>query len=199
MKGTYRAPGFHWSARALALLGRDSDLSVARRLGVSKSTVNLKRLELGIASRHQKPSPVRWSATMLRLLGEVTDVGIARRYRMTKSTVKRKRDALGIGPPFTPRAVARTRAPLEILKLPNPEVLGRYGISQSTLSTLRGELGVPAPHVPDLRWTKVRLARLGKVIDRELALESGFDEHFTKPVDIQQLRRLFASLCMPVP
>jgi len=33
--------------------------------------------------------------------------------------------------------------------------------------------------------------------DRQLALEMGFDEHLTKPVDFMHLRALFASLTMP--
>jgi CheY-like chemotaxis protein len=31
----------------------------------------------------------------------------------------------------------------------------------------------------------------GQAADRDKALEAGFDEHLVKPVDVQQLQRLF--------
>ncbi len=168
--GTFRPPGFHWSARALGLLGRDSDPNVARRLRVSRSTVALKRLELGIPSYGRRPEPVRWSAGMLALLGKVTDAEISRRYAMTKNTVMRKRSQLGIPSPLTPRAVARTPALSQILKrLPDQELRGEHGLSRTTVRILRRELGIVAPETPDPRWTRKWLARLGNELDRTLA------------------------------
>ena len=40
----------------------------------------------------------------------------------------------------------------------------------------------------------VAMTGSGTASDRELALESGFDEHMTKPVDIQRLQSLFNNL-----
>ncbi len=172
--GTFRPPGFHWSERALALLGRDSDANVARRLRVSRSTVLLKRLELAIPSYGRRPAPVRWSARMVALLGKVTDAEISRRYGMTKNTVMRKRRELGIPSPLAPRAVARTPALAQILKaLPDQDVRREHGLSRSTVRILRRELGIAAPETPDPRWTREWLARLGKELDRTLAGSMG--------------------------
>lgn len=40
----------------------------------------------------------------------------------------------------------------------------------------------------------VAMTGSGTATDRELALESGFDEHMTKPVDIRRLHKLFNNL-----
>ncbi len=42
----------------------------------------------------------------------------------------------------------------------------------------------------------VALTGSGQTIDREAALESGFDEHLTKPVGIRRLRQLFSTLSL---
>lgn len=166
-------PGFHWSARAVALLGSDFDGNVARRLHVSHTTVSLKRLKFGIPSHGRHLAAVRWSPGMLALLGKVTDAEISRRYGMATNTVMRKRSALGIPSPLTPRPVARTAALSQILKkLPDRELRDEHGLSRSTVSTLRQELGIPAPGSGP-RWTREWLARLGKELDRTLARSMG--------------------------
>ncbi len=45
----------------------------------------------------------------------------------------------------------------------------------------------------------VALTGSGTEIDRKSALDSGFDEHLTKPVDIQCLRKLFERLSVSIP
>ena len=51
---------------------------------------------------------------------------------------------------------------------------------------------------PDMQMVyMVAITGSDQEFDRKLALELGFDEHMTKPVDFKQLRELFASLTMP--
>ncbi len=45
----------------------------------------------------------------------------------------------------------------------------------------------------------VALTGSGTAIDRKSALESGFDEHLSKPVDIQSLRNLFERVSVSIP
>jgi hypothetical protein len=172
-KGTFRPEGFHWSARALDLLGGASDSKVAHRLGVSRATVLLKRLELGIHACHRRRPPVRWSIQMLNLLGKVTDDEIHHRFGIGKNAVRRKREDLGIPPTHRARPVARTRDLLKILKLSNAEIRSRFRVSNSTVGTLRREFGIAAPNVRAFRWTRDRLARLGQEPDTVLGRSMG--------------------------
>lgn len=92
-----RAPGFRpgrWTAALVARLGKQSDASLARELGLDRSSVWAKRESLGIA----RWSPKRvWTAAETRWLGRLTDREIARRLGLSAETVGQKRRSLGIG------------------------------------------------------------------------------------------------------
>jgi hypothetical protein len=96
-------PGFRWARRALASLGRASDRAVARRLGISVTTVCLKRLELGIPSYGPRPF-FNWTPERLKRLGKRPDTELAREFGLNPMTVWAKRQALGI-----PRYLRRGR------------------------------------------------------------------------------------------
>ncbi len=87
--------GFHWTARALALLGKGSDRAVAGRLGISETTVCLKRQAVGVPSCNPRPA-FNWTAKRLALLGRRPDTELAREFGLNNNTVLSKRRALGI-------------------------------------------------------------------------------------------------------
>jgi hypothetical protein len=165
---------FHWTPQALALLGKASDRAVARRLGISATTVFHKRLALGIPSYKPPPKRITWTAEMLGRLGRVPDVEIAACFGIGKDSVAFKREELGIPPAeHVGHPIRRSPELVELLKLPNPVLRKRYGISKATALKLRREFGLRTPDSRNLRWTPERRAKLGKVPDAELAKEMG--------------------------
>ncbi len=82
------------SARELALLGRISDGMLARRLGISKTTVWKRRRELNIPACYVGPLKIAWTPTMLRDLGRLMDREFAERYGVSRSTAQGKRQEM---------------------------------------------------------------------------------------------------------
>jgi DNA-binding CsgD family transcriptional regulator len=90
------APGLRpgrWTEELVARLGKQSDASFARELGIDRSSVWAKRRSLGI--RWWSPKRV-WGQKELRWLGRLTDREIARRLGLSAETVGQKRRSLGI-------------------------------------------------------------------------------------------------------
>jgi hypothetical protein len=94
--GKAHEPKIVWTKARIALLGKLSDTEAARKLGLSRSTVRLKRRELRIPSN--ETPPVRWTASMIALLGSLPDAEVARRLGLDDDAVSRKRWKLGIAP-----------------------------------------------------------------------------------------------------
>lgn len=90
--------GRQWSESELALLGKDKDDVVARKVGVSTSAVAAKRRELYIPPFRPPGNPSQrvWSDEELSLLGNASDSDIAARLKVSITTVGNKRRALGI-------------------------------------------------------------------------------------------------------
>ncbi|NLP63310.1 hypothetical protein [Paraburkholderia sacchari] len=84
-----------WTAKEIALLGTVSDAQVAERIGgISFSTVQKKRQELGIPSA--MPAHFPWLPEHLALLGVLDDAELARLTGRSTRAVNQKRNKLGI-------------------------------------------------------------------------------------------------------
>jgi hypothetical protein len=166
--------GYPWTRRTLKLLGRASDRDVARQLGISATSVGFKRTLLGIPPFVESVGRVDWTDEMVALLGTVSDRQFVRRFPMGLDTVHLKRKELGIAPHVAPRQkFRRTAAIRHLLRLPNPEVMGKTGFSKATLLALRREFAIPAPSTRRARWKPALIALFGKVPDAEVARRAG--------------------------
>jgi hypothetical protein len=88
-------PKKFWSAKRIALLGTQSDAAIAKGLGVSITSVALKRRECGIPS--YSGATVRrcpWGETELGLLRTYTDDEIAKMTGRSIQEVAAKRKSL---------------------------------------------------------------------------------------------------------
>ncbi len=157
-----------WSRRALALLGTAPDVTVARKLRLSREQVWWKRRLLGVASfvpaRH-----IHWPAAAVERLGKEPDRRIARDLGLRPAVVKAKRERLGLPPYEYAVPIARGRRWKTLLKLTNGQISARYGLSSHAISKLRREYGMPAPG--RARWTPDVLRRLGTQSDLSIARE----------------------------
>jgi DNA-binding CsgD family transcriptional regulator len=169
-----RAASFPWTKWAVAQLGTASDAEVAKRLGLSRTTVMLKRQELDIPTHKPALKPITWTAEMIALLGKVTDTEVARRFGIHQVSVLRKREELSIPPKQHGKPVARTRTLRSILRLPNRELWTRYAVSPTVAWALRRKLGIATPDDDrKVVWTKRALVRLGKEPDLSIAKDMG--------------------------
>ncbi len=133
---------FRWTKQRIALLGKESDGKVARRLEISTPAVWRKRVQLGIRAVIPKEH-IEWTQARSALLGKFSDRSLAKRWGVKPETIARKRAALGI-PPFVRTTPPRqTRALKSILRLPIHEICKRYRVSTETVKKLRQELGIP--------------------------------------------------------
>jgi len=147
---TYIRPsGYRWTARAIALLGTDSDRNIAKRLGLWDSQVSFERQRRGIPPFKTRSPNAVWTPELLALLGTVPDKVIARRMRTRAATVTRKRRVLGIAAYYhRSRPISRDAKLVKLLALPNAEIMRRTGIAPSTVSKLRREYGIKPPPRP---------------------------------------------------
>jgi len=138
-----RSPyAFRWTKQQIALLGKESDRKVAKRLGLAVPTVWRKRVQLGIRALTPKQH-IEWTKTRSAVLGKLSDKGLAKRWGAKAETIARKRTELGIAPFVSTTPPRHTRAPEAILRLPIHEIYQRYRVSTETIKNLRRELGIP--------------------------------------------------------
>ena len=133
---------FRWTKQQIALLGKESDRKMARRLGISAPAVWRKRVQLGIRALTPKQH-IEWTKARSALLGKLSDKVLAKRWGVKAETIARKRTELGIEP-FVRTTPPRPTRPLKaILRLPVHEICRRYRVSTETIKRLRRELGIP--------------------------------------------------------
>lgn len=162
-----------WTPDVLRRLGKQSDVSIARELGIQSPSVLYKRRRLGIP---RWESGRRWKKSELRLLGRSSDVDVARRLGVLVNLVRVRRKALGMAPYRKVAPIEKSPRLKDSLRLPNRELGERYGLSPDVIHRLRRQHGIPAPGRPPAgRWTKAVVARLGRVSDAQVARELGID------------------------
>lgn len=121
-----------WNQDALALLGTDSDMTIAIKLGVSHSTVMKKRKELGIPACHKAANTI-WTPEMDSLVATGTDADVAQQLGLTEYQVMYRRRQLGKSPSSVVQAVytGSSRVPLdadimEKIKSLEPHLISKY-------------------------------------------------------------------------
>ena len=87
-------PG-QWTNDEIALLGTASDTNLAERLKISRTTVTMMRLKLGI-ERHRYDRRHKWTDSELALLGTMYDREIAAMLNISSAQVQKKRVELNI-------------------------------------------------------------------------------------------------------
>lgn len=86
-----------WTEREIALMGTKTDVEVARELGISKVTVQKKRVQLGITTDFSRTlDRGKWTPEILARLGEEPLQKIAEELGVTREAVRRKCLKLGI-------------------------------------------------------------------------------------------------------
>ena len=83
-----------WTPEMIAKLGQDTDVRVARELGVSWREVFSTRHALGIPKRADS----KWSPEALAKLGKRSDAWVAKEFGLTRQAVHKKRKRLSIPP-----------------------------------------------------------------------------------------------------
>jgi hypothetical protein len=170
-RGRVSGRGYPWQPEEIALLGKVSDRSLAKQLGLSTSTVANKRIRLSIAPWRARPPEVAWTPAMHRLLGKIPDQAIARRYSISDSSVMQERRRRGIRPVMDRRGIEHTPELLELLKLPPSEVRRRTGLNPGTIAALKRKYNIKSAKVSELRYTPEITSRLGTEPDRAIAAD----------------------------
>jgi len=79
-----------WTSEVLAMLGKVSDMKIARKIGLAAPSVLMKRRKLGIPPAPYR-KPVKWTYKMVQLLSTMPDSAIAKKLGIGQTTVIRKR------------------------------------------------------------------------------------------------------------
>ena len=135
-----------WSKSEINLLGTEKDGAVAKKIGVSTSSVASKRRELGVKPfRSLKRRPQRvWSKEELSLLGKISDTELAEKINVSITTIGNKRRELGIEK-FSKPERDWTESEVTLLgTLPDNEVAKKLGIPNHIVYFKRKSLNIQA-------------------------------------------------------
>jgi hypothetical protein len=135
-----------WTAKEITLLGTMPDPELARRLGRTRSAVQLKRHRRGIRMFHYVP---RWKPEELALLGKVSDEEVARQTGRSLVAIKAERleDTNARFPTHTPSwPLSRwTEANKAVLREgSNREVMARLGCPKYAIEQARKAFHIPS-------------------------------------------------------
>jgi len=175
--------GYDWPESSIKLLGKMSDLDVAKELNISRSVVNYKRKVLGIPPCTPPHEKIEWTVEMIKLLGVIPDMELSRRFKIHPYSVKRKKDILGIPTNSNKfKKIARTDIFKRLLQLPNQEIIKRTGLGEGTILKLRKEYGIKGTDVRRLKveWTPEKITRLGKESDPKIAKDMGINPEIVR-------------------
>ena len=129
----------NWVQDMLNILGTDTDISIAKRLGIGKSSVRVKREELGIPPRGRT---MIWTPEMLEDLGKYSDRIVAEKWDIGHGCVNRKRAELGI--PVAHKGTLWTQEMLLKFGMCADHILAdEWGLHRSTVAIKRRSLGIP--------------------------------------------------------
>jgi hypothetical protein len=186
-----------WTEDVLAQLGKATDASIARSLGVSSMTVQRKREQLGIPRRKvsmissDRSVEFSWTAESLALLGAESDASVAAKLGLNRKGVWAKRTSLGI-PRCSKRAKSKEVLSEELIsklgKVPDSDLAREYQVPDYLLYTLRKERSIAA------------FVRTDPVIDelkRELGTASDYTLATKYSVSPSRVRNLRNTLNIP--
>ena len=165
-----RRPRTIWDDAKLALLGTVADATLAASLGVTRTTITNKRLELKIpAFVTQKDH--KWKASDRKQLGVISDLNLSKKLGICSSQVRNMRLKLGI-----PAYQNKTEFPAAAVKLlgvePDSHISERFGMSAALVArerTLRGIGRAPHPGRGDLALPKKAIKDIGWLLDTLVA------------------------------
>ncbi len=155
-----------WPRRLLALLGKRSDLEIARRAGISPHVVARERRRLGIAPFRYKPPRIiprnrEVAAIVRKPIDEACEILV-----IAARTVQTIRKELGISRP--PRPDPWTKSALDRLgTVPDAEIAAELGIRVNRVVKKRLAIGRPPALLRP--WTPEEDALLGTRPDAEIA------------------------------
>ena len=132
-----------WTEDRLALLGKQSDTSLADQLGVSWSVVRVKRKALGIPRFDPLRTLLAEQPELIDQLGVVTDKQIASLAGVSPSRVRHYRNAIGRTSPAPEKHPVPEAALAYLGREIDAEVAKRFGVSASAICALRRRRGIP--------------------------------------------------------
>lgn len=180
----YIKPEQLWKPREVRLLGMATDEEVARKLGRSLNSVELKRARLGIAVFPKR----QLNAREMVLLGKLPDVELAARFGRTVKAIQYWRAKLG-RTYFATKKRGWTWRELQLLgKHSDAELAQRLNRTQRAVQNKRAEVGILKKSLK--RWSAKETALLGKISDEALARRT-----HRSLVSVQIKRRLLKIAC----
>lgn len=150
-----------WKRAALPLLGKMTDVELAKQVGVAKHKITRLRKSMNIEALCK----TRWRGTVSRKIGVVSDRDLAQELNVAVSTVKRQRQSRELrheryGMP--PEALAL------LGKITDAEMARKFGRSDTTTRGWRVSRGIKAK-VERREWTAKEIKLLGTMPDAEVA------------------------------
>ena len=149
----YSPRRFKWTERLVRLFGKMTDPVLARRAGLSLTTVAKERRRRGIEPFQPRRPTIQWTAEMIAVLGTDTDRNVGAMLRIPPWSVSLKRSALSI-PPYVPPPPRTnpghlwTASEIELLgTMPDQKLADLLDIDPSTVMRKRHKLGI-APCKP---------------------------------------------------
>lgn len=159
---------YAWSRSSLNRLGKQSDHSLAKLLGVAQTTVRTKRVMLGIPPFVAPSRPVKWARRWEQLLGKIPDVELAKRMGCSTGALQRKRWEMKAPSYWVRKPIKRTGRLGELLKRRNIDIDTQ--LPGGSIGRLRREYGISAPPgVARRKWSTAEHALLGTAPDAEIA------------------------------
>lgn len=169
-----RSDRIQWSEEMLEGLGVVSDVQFANYYGISSSSARIKRIALGIPNCYGEPTLApALPDKAYAMLGVKTDVEISQLLSVSRINVRLARMVLGIEPP------PKVTKSLYDWDIKSEALLGtesdsnialRLGIHPGQVRHRREKLGIlPFAYSDKIRWSKDKVAQLGKYRDSVLA------------------------------
>ncbi|MBA1280445.1 hypothetical protein [Stutzerimonas stutzeri] len=132
-----------WTEERLALLGKQTDTSLADQLGVSWSVVRVKRKALGIPRFDPLKALLTDRPELIDKLGVLPDIQIASLAGVSRSVVRRFRNSIDC----KSQAPEKRHVPEAVMAYlgtaSDVEVAKRFGVSASAIYGLRRRRGIP--------------------------------------------------------
>jgi len=175
-------------------VGQISDREVARRFGVSASTVRRYRAQQRIAPHN--PQNAGMPEGLVDKLATSTNYQLMREFGISVSRVKALRAELGVAGPglIRPRFVPLedgiwTDEAVALLgTMPDPELADRLGVSRTPVKKKRAELGIAAHKAAFPEITPEIAAEFGKVSDSAIAKRLGVSTNFIRQARLRWMR-----------
>ena len=165
----------------MKLLGKVPDPVLARKAGLSVTTVAKERRRRGIELFQPRRPIIQWTTQMIAVLGTDSDGKVGARLGIPRWSVQIKRTTLSI-PPYRPPPPGGnpghhlTASGIELLgTMPDQKLADLLNVAASAVMRKRHQLGI-APCKPQprpIQWTKKMISLLGKVTDAEVGRRYG--------------------------